>query len=108
MDIQDLTERVRFIEGRRPHRETLVQTERLWAEVVCLEPNQESETMSDPDADVLFTTMAGEVVIWMGRTSKRLKQWHTVVAPAGTEVTLKSASADPSVVLVVGAPPPAS
>lgn len=108
MDIRDLTELVRFEPGRRPHRAALLETGNLWSELVCLDANQETEKMGDPDADALFTTLTGEVVIWMDRKSKRLKQWHSVVAPAGTEVTLRSASAEPSVVLVVVAPPPAS
>jgi len=108
MDIRDVTDLVRFEPGRRPYRSTLLESDHLWSEIICLETNQETETMGDPDSDALFTTLAGEVVIWMNRSSKRLKQWHSVVAPAGTEVTLKSASTEPSVVLVVTAPPPAS
>jgi hypothetical protein len=108
MDIRDITGLVRFQEGLRPVHETLLETDNLWSEIICLESNQETGTVGDPGADAIFTTLAGEVVIWMNRSSRRLKQWHSVVAPAGTEVTLKSASKDPSVVLVVVSPPPAS
>jgi len=108
MDIRDVTELVRFEPGRRPFRAPLVESEHIYSEIVCLEANQETEVMGDAEADAMFTTLAGEVVIWMNRKSRRLKQWHSVVAPAGTEVTLKSASPEPSVVLVVTAPPPAS
>ena len=51
--------------------------------------------------------VAGEVVIQVTRSRKRLRQWATVLVPAGDEVTLTNASADPAVVLIVAAPPPA-
>jgi hypothetical protein len=41
------------------------------------------------------------------RKRKRLKQWGTVLVPAGAELVVTNASYDPAVVLLVTAPPPA-
>jgi hypothetical protein len=35
-----------------------------------------------------------------------MKQWDSLLVPAGSELTLKNASPDPAVVLLVAAPPP--
>jgi hypothetical protein len=35
-----------------------------------------------------------------------MKQWESLLVPAGTELTLKNASEDPAVVLMIAAPPP--
>jgi mannose-6-phosphate isomerase-like protein (cupin superfamily) len=89
-----------------PTRSDLFESERLWAEVICLEPNQAMGPMADPDSDAVFVIVAGEAVVQVDRSRKRLKQWESALAPAGGEVTLTSASPDPTVVLVVAAPPP--
>jgi hypothetical protein len=34
-------------------------------------------------------------------------QWETIVVPAGTELTLRNASEEPTVVMLTLAPPPA-
>jgi glyoxylate utilization-related uncharacterized protein len=106
MKTQNLTDLVHFDEeGAR--RETLAETEQLWSAVICLDRVQESGPMSDPVADALLVVVAGEVVIHVDSARARMKQWETVVAPAGSSVVVKNASTDPSVVLVVTAPPPA-
>jgi quercetin dioxygenase-like cupin family protein len=90
-----------------PRRTTLVESDHLWSEVVCLDKSQELGPMGDPNADGLFTVFAGEVVLFAGSRRKRMKQWDSVVAEAGTEVILRNASSEPAVVLIVTAPPPA-
>jgi hypothetical protein len=37
-----------------------------------------------------------------------MKQWESVLVPAGAELTIHNASEEPSVVLLVLSPPPAS
>jgi hypothetical protein len=37
-----------------------------------------------------------------------MKQWEAVEVPAGLELTVRNASEEPSVVLLVVAPPPAT
>ncbi len=105
MDAKSLTDLVSFSpDGAK--RTTLIETANLWSEVVCLGRGQETGPMADPDADALFLVAAGGVVIHIGRQRKRLKQWDVALAPPGVEVTIRNAQVDPSVVLVVTAPPP--
>jgi len=87
-------------------RETVFDTERMWAEVLCFERTQRLGPVTDPDSDALFTVAAGQAVFQVGNSRKRLEQWDTVLVPAGAEVTVTNASADPLVVFLVAAPPP--
>jgi glyoxylate utilization-related uncharacterized protein len=101
----DLTEFVRFSpEGA--NRQTVFESERLWSQVVCLDRNQSLGPVGDPGADAVLTLIAGEAVVLVDRKRKRLKQWGTVLVPAGAELVVTNASYDPAVVLLVTAPPP--
>lgn len=105
METKDLRDLVRFSdEAATAH--TLFETGRLWSQVICLERNQQHGPMSDPGADAILTVVAGEVVIQVNRTRKRIRQWGAVLARAGGTVWVTNASLDPAVVLVVTAPPP--
>jgi mannose-6-phosphate isomerase-like protein (cupin superfamily) len=81
-------------------------TARLWAEVLCFERSQRVGPVMDPDSDALFTVAAGEAVVQVDTRRKRVAQWDTVLVPAGSEVTVTNASADPLVMFLVAAPPP--
>lgn len=105
MEAKDLTDLVHF-SPEEPATRDLFETPRLWAQILCLERNQQHGPVADQRADGLFVILAGEVVVQVGRGRKRLRQWGSTVAAAGSEVTLTNASADPAVVLVVTAPPP--
>ena len=50
--------------------------------------------------------LAGEVAAQVGKGRARMKQWEAVDVPAGQDLTVRNASDDPSVVLLVVAPPP--
>jgi mannose-6-phosphate isomerase-like protein (cupin superfamily) len=88
-------------------RETVFETERLWTQMLCFEPNQSLGPVMDPEADALFTVVAGEAVFVVGGDRKRLKQWGAVLVEAGSDVAITNASVDPLVLLLVAAPPPA-
>ncbi|MDQ3991114.1 MAG: hypothetical protein M3245_02225 [Actinomycetota bacterium] len=105
MDSADLTDHVRF-SPEAPHRSAVFETERLFAQVMCLERNQSFGPASDPRADAVITIVAGEAVFLVGRRRKRLRQWGAVLVPAGAELVITNASADPLVVLMLTAPPP--
>ncbi len=105
MDAKDLRDLVRFSETG-PHHGTVFETDRLWSEVVCLERAQELGPVADLDSDALCVLLAGEVAAQVGRGRKRLRQWGTVLVPAGSELTLRNASVEPAVILLVAAPPP--
>lgn len=101
----DLRDLVEFVEGevvRRP----IFETERLWSQLLCLDRNRSFGPASDPDSDAQLTVVTGEAVFLVGRSRKRLKQWGTVLVPAGEELSITNASIDPLVVLMVAAPPP--
>jgi quercetin dioxygenase-like cupin family protein len=87
-------------------RETVFETEHLWTQMLCFEPNQTLGPVMDPEADAMFTVVAGEAVFVVGGDRKRLKQWGAVLVEAGSEVAISNASVDPLVLLLVAAPPP--
>lgn len=105
MDIHDLTDLIRFSDDA-PRTETLLETERLWSQVICLQDSQGIGPLSDAGADGLLVVLAGEVAVQIGKGRSRLRQWGGVVVPAGEELTIRNASSEPGVVLVVTAPPP--
>lgn len=102
LDIRDL---VHFSEDE-PRRRTLIEGERVWAEVVCLQGAQAVGPLRDDASDGIVLVLAGQVATQVGKGRARMKQWETVEVPAGTELTVRNASEEPSVVLLVVAPPP--
>ena len=52
------------------------------------------------------TRLSGEVATQVGKGRARMKQWEAVEVPAGSDLTIRNASEEPSVVLLVVAPPP--
>jgi mannose-6-phosphate isomerase-like protein (cupin superfamily) len=105
VNAQDLRDFV-FFQDERVTRRTVFETERLWSEVVCLNLNQSLGPITDPDSDAIFTIVSGEAVVQVERRRRRLKQWRSILVPAGSEVTVTNASPEPLVVMVVAAPPP--
>ena len=105
MRARDLRDLVRFSE-EGPHHETVFESEHLWSEVVCLERAQELGPISDPDSDALCVLLAGEVAVQIGRGRERIRQWGSALVPAGSQFTIRNASIEPAVVLLVAAPPP--
>jgi glyoxylate utilization-related uncharacterized protein len=85
----------------------LAETGQLWSQVVCLQGAQGIGPVSDPDADGLVVVLAGEVAAQVGKGRARMRQWETATVPAGEQLTLRNASSEPGVVLLVLAPPPA-
>jgi glyoxylate utilization-related uncharacterized protein len=102
LDIRDL---VAFSDDE-PRRRTLAEGSHLWSEVICLQGSQGVGPIRDDGADGLVVVLAGEVATQVGKGRARMKQWETVEVPAGLELTLRNASDEPAVVLLVVAPPP--
>jgi glyoxylate utilization-related uncharacterized protein len=102
LDIRDL---IHFSDDE-PRRQTLVEGERLWSEIVCLQAAQGVGPIRDDDSDGIVVVLAGEVATQVGKGRARMKQWEAVDVPAGMELTIRNASEEPAVVLVVVAPPP--
>ena len=102
LDIRDL---VHFSDDE-PRRRTLVDGERLWSEVVCLQAAQGIGPLRDEDSDGMLLVLSGRVATQVGKGRARMSQWDAVMVPAGEELTVRNASEEPSVVLLVVAPPP--
>src|SRR5262245_59216315 len=105
METRDVRDLVHCDEGG-PRTETLFETERLFGRVICPQGAQGMGPMGDPDADALCLVLAGEVSAQVGRGRSRLRQWDTALVPAGSSLTVRNASEEPAVVLLVTAPPP--
>jgi glyoxylate utilization-related uncharacterized protein len=86
--------------------EVLHETERLFSQIICLQRAQGVGPMSDAATDGLVIVLSGAVAAQVGKGRERLRQWASVTVPAGDELTLRNASEEPAVVLLVLAPPP--
>ena len=106
METRIVTDLVYFNE-ESARTEVLHETERLFSQVICLQGAQGVGPMSDANADGLAVVLSGEVSTQVGKARARLRQWASVTVPAGEQLTLRNASEEPSVVLLVLAPPPA-
>jgi hypothetical protein len=106
VDAVDLRDLVEFAEGDVVPK-PVVESERLWARLLCIDRNGEYGPVSDAGSDALLTVVAGEAVFFVDRRRSRLKQWGTALVAAGSEVVVRNASIEPLVVLMVIAPPPA-
>jgi mannose-6-phosphate isomerase-like protein (cupin superfamily) len=87
-------------------RETVFETDRVWTQVLCFQPNQSIGPIADSDSDGIFLVVAGEAMFVVDGKRKRLEQWGTVLVPAGAEVSVSNASAEPLVLFLMTAPPP--
>jgi quercetin dioxygenase-like cupin family protein len=87
-------------------RETLFETGNLFSEVLCFDAKQHVGPMEDPDADAVFTVLAGEGRFNVGRRSRTLRQWGSLLVPAGEQITVINLHDEPMVVLMVASPPP--
>ena len=105
MKTRILTDLIHF-DDEAPRTEVLEESEHLWSQVICLQGAQGLGPMSDGRADGLVVVLAGQVAVQVGKGRARMDQWETVVAPAGQSLTVRNASPDPAVVLLVLAPPP--
>jgi glyoxylate utilization-related uncharacterized protein len=105
MDARSLTDLIRFDE-ERGRTELLTETANLWSQVICLQDSQGVGPMRDDLAEGFLLVLAGEVAIQAGKSRARLGQWATTTVAAGEDLTIRNASAEPSVVLLVLSPPP--
>ncbi len=107
MDTADLRALVRFEEGDVV-RSTVFESERLWAQLVCVDVKRSYGPVTDQGADAVFVVIAGEAAMVVDRRRKRVEQWGAVLVPAGAQASAVNASPEPLVLLVVTAPPPAA
>jgi glyoxylate utilization-related uncharacterized protein len=106
VDTADLRDFIEFEEGGVVRR-TVLESDHLWSQTICLDRTASDGPVADRSADAFLTIVAGEAVFLVDKSRKRLKQWGSIVVPAGAELVVTNASAEPLVVLMVAAPPPA-
>ena len=106
MKTRKVTDLVHF-EDDAARIEVLYETPQLFSQVVCVQGSQGIGPMSDASSDGIVVVLAGEIATQIGKARARMRQWESALIPAGEELTLRNASEEPSVVLLVLAPPPA-
>jgi glyoxylate utilization-related uncharacterized protein len=102
----DLRDLVHFSDDVALHH-TLFETAHLWSEVLCLQGAQGVGPMTDARSDGVVVVLSGEIAAQVDKGRARMRQWESVLVPAGAELTIRNASEEPSVVLLVLSPPPA-
>jgi glyoxylate utilization-related uncharacterized protein len=105
METRSLTDLLRF-DDDAARTEVLAETSTLWSQVICLQGAQGVGPMSDPDAEGLLLVLAGEVAVQVGKARSRMPQWQTTTIPPGEDLTIRNASPEPGVVLLILSPPP--
>jgi mannose-6-phosphate isomerase-like protein (cupin superfamily) len=106
MKTRDIRDLVRFSDDG-PTTQVLWEAPGLWSEIVCLEGSQDLGPVVDERSDGLLIVLAGEVAVQVGLKRARMKQWSSVLVPAGRALTIRNASPEPSVILIALGPPPA-
>lgn len=102
LDIRDLV----HFSDEEPSRRTLGETDRLWSQVVCLQGAQGVGPIREDESDGILVVLAGQVATQVGKARARMEQWETMLIPAGLDLTVRNASEEPAVLLLVVAPPP--
>jgi glyoxylate utilization-related uncharacterized protein len=105
VDAKDLRDLVAF-DDAGPRHAGLFHSEHLWSEVVCLQGAQGIGPIADRDSDAVCTVLAGRVALQVDRGRARLEQWGSALVPKGSELTIRNASDEPAVILLIAAPPP--
>ena len=106
MNTRKVTDLVHF-EDDAARTEVLYETPQLFSQVVCVQGSQGIGPMSDARSDGVVVVLAGEIATQVGKARARMRQWESALVPAGEDLTFRNASEEPSVVLLVLAPPPA-
>lgn len=106
MNTRKVTDLVHF-EDDAARTEVLYETRKLFSQVVCVQGSQGIGPMSDANSDGIVVVLAGEIATQVGKARARMRQWESALVPAGEDLTFRNASEEPSVVLLVLAPPPA-
>jgi glyoxylate utilization-related uncharacterized protein len=105
VNTRKVTDLVHF-EDDAARTEVLYETRQLFSQVVCVQGSQGIGPMSDANSDGIVVVLAGEIATQVGKARARMRQWESALVPAGEDLTFRNASEEPSVVLLVLAPPP--
>jgi len=84
----------------------LFETQRMFADIYCLEPGQEQKRHSHTGADKIYFVLEGTGRFHIGGVERDLGPDEIVLAPSGVEHGVRNDSANRVVLLVFMAPNP--
>ncbi|MBI4850564.1 MAG: cupin domain-containing protein [Acidobacteria bacterium] len=84
----------------------LFETNNLFCDVYCLEPQQSQKLHTHHDADKIYFVLEGIGHFYVGEEKQTLGVGNTVLAPAGLQHGVENLSEERLVLLVVMSPNP--
>ena len=105
MDAKDILSARRF-SSEKMQKINLLETERMFADVYCLEPGQEQKVHKHEGADKVYFILEGTGRFRIGDEELDLGPNQIVLAPADVEHGVKNSSAERLALLVFMAPNP--
>jgi mannose-6-phosphate isomerase-like protein (cupin superfamily) len=100
MPIQIQRVDVRRFDASKMRKVGLLETPRFFCDVYCLEPGQAQKPHRHEEADKVYLTLEGEVLVHVGGESARLPVGAATLAPAGSEHGLENPGPARAAVLV--------
>lgn len=81
-------------------------TERMFCDVYCFEPNQTQTAHAHNGADKVYYVLQGSAEIRIGQETRTLGPGHAALARSGVEHAVRNPGSERSTVLVFMAPKP--
>jgi quercetin dioxygenase-like cupin family protein len=103
----DLRDWVRFSTSEAT-RVRVLRTSQLAVDLWCIEPQQATDVLTLPDADVTYTVLAGRSWFATADGDIGLDPLGALLVPAGTAHGIDNRAPDPLIVMAVSSPPDAS
>jgi quercetin dioxygenase-like cupin family protein len=105
MNVKDTLTQRRFSSDKM-QKVNLFETERMFADVYCLEPGQEQKAHAHRGADKIYFVLEGNAKVRVGSEEWQLAAGEIVLAPADVEHGVTNNSSARLVLLVFMAPNP--
>ena len=105
METRTLTSERRF-SAEKMQKVNLFETERMFADIYCLEPGQQQKRHAHAGADKIYVVLEGVGRFHIGDEERDLGPDQIVLAPADVEHGVRNESASRLVLLVFMAPNP--
>ncbi len=96
----------RRYDGAKMQKINLLETERFFLDVYCLEPGQAQKAHAHEASDKVYAVLEGSVVAHVGGEEREIMRGEAVLAPAGSEHGIVNRSRERAAVLVFMAPKP--
>jgi len=103
----DLRDWVRFSTSEAT-RVRVMRTPQLAVDLWCIEPQQATDVLTLPEADVTYTVLAGRSWFATAEGDIGLDPLGALLVPAGTAHGIDNRAPDPLIVMAVSSPPDAS